>query len=118
MERALCFLPWLCLSLCLRQSTTRAEAPHWVARHPPGHLLVDFVLPDASGLRWLAAFRPAHSDLVAVLLAEDLHPAVLALAARAGACAALCTLLPQATPRARLQAFLAGDRTWTPAEQQ
>ncbi|HXF69101.1 MAG TPA: hypothetical protein VNK89_04795 [Thermoflexus sp.] len=56
----------------------RAEAPHWIVRYPPTHLLVDFVLPDASGPRWLAALRPLHPDLTAVLLVEDLHPAVLA----------------------------------------
>ncbi|HXF68492.1 MAG TPA: hypothetical protein VNK89_01685 [Thermoflexus sp.] len=57
---------------------TAAEATHWLARHPPTHLLVDFVLPDASGPRGLAALRSVHPDLAAVLLVEDLHPAVLA----------------------------------------
>ncbi|HXF68266.1 MAG TPA: hypothetical protein VNK89_00535 [Thermoflexus sp.] len=59
-------------------AATAAEASHWLARHPPTHLLVDWVLPDISGPRWLAALRLVHSDLTAVLLVEDLHPAVLA----------------------------------------
>lgn len=96
---------------------TIAEARRWFPRHPPTHLLLDFVLPDACGPRGLAVLRLAHPTLLAAFLLEDLHPAALALAARAGACAALWTTLPFPTLRARLQDFLAGRLAWTPEEQ-
>ena len=87
------------------------RAPHG---HPGAFLLIRFDLPDESGARLLHSIRPALPGLRAVLLVHTAHPAVEALAYRAGALGCLggessCDPLFPALSHA-----LEGRPLWTP----
>ncbi|MDW8184106.1 MAG: hypothetical protein RMM07_02495 [Anaerolineae bacterium] len=93
---------------------TAADARSLCSLHPPARLLLDFALPDSSGPRLLYRLRLEHPALDGVVILEDLHPAFLALAWRAGARAALPNGLPLSVLRERLRAFLEGSASWSP----
>jgi two-component system nitrate/nitrite response regulator NarL len=95
---------------------TAAEALCRVRRQPPAALLIDFALPDGSGPRLLHALRQEGIALDGFLLLADPHPAGLALAWKAGACAVLFTTLPLPLLRVRLRAALQGTLSWHPAD--
>ncbi|GEM_PF-5853286 len=110
------------------QTLLEAEgySPCWIARtaadalcrcreHLPAWLLLDFALPDSSGPRLLHQLRLTHPALEGIVILDELHPAFLALAERAGARAALWSGLPPSVLQERLRNNLLFLRTWSPA---
>lgn len=91
---------------------TAADALFRCQEHRPTLLLLDFALPDLSGPRLLHQLRLQHPALAGVVILDELHPAPLALAQRAGAQAVLWNGFPLAVLRERLRAALEGWRSW------
>jgi DNA-binding NarL/FixJ family response regulator len=94
-------------------ASTAADARRALNGHPTAFLLIRFDLPDESGARLLHSIRPALPGLRALLLVHTAHPAVEALAYRAGALGCLgwessCDQMLHALPHA-----LKGRPLWT-----
>ena len=93
---------------------TAAEARAAWARHPPSALLVAFELPDGSGAALLAAAIRAQPEIFGLLLVETPHPALEALAWKAGARGCLGRGQPCERLTGAVREALAGMSLWTP----
>ena len=96
------------------EAATAAEARAALARYPPPALLVAFELPDGSGAALLAAAVRAQPERSGLLLVEAPHPALEALAWKAGARGCLWRGLACERLTAAVREALAGASLWTP----
>ncbi|TVP94036.1 MAG: diguanylate cyclase [Roseinatronobacter sp.] len=92
----------------VRQATTGAEALHHVAEHPPALVLLDFNLPDATGLEICRQLRsdPKTSSIPIILFSADQSRSTRLQALAAGADDFLSKPLDDAYLMSRIRALL------------